>query len=138
MIPLEHLIAGTRKISIGQFEPVQVDDKSEFSELASAFNNMSSDIKRKLNTLQVLADVDKKMVAKLDVDHLVKQIIQRILQLKPHVYVQVFRIVECTESEAHGLVNIAHEAVESHFPLSIPFKEIAALSEQQLGKIYSA
>lgn len=134
MIPLELLIDGTRKISKGQFEAVQVDDKSEFSELASAFNNMSSDIKRQLNTLQVLADVDKKMVAKLDVDHLVKQITQRILQLKPHVYVQVFRIVECTETEAHGLVNIAFEDIESHCPLSIPLIEITALSEQHLGQ----
>ncbi|HOY70968.1 MAG TPA: EAL domain-containing protein [Methylotenera sp.] len=134
MIPLEHLIAGTRKISKGQFEAVQVDDKSEFSELASAFNHMSSDIKRQLNTLQVLADVDKKMVAKLDVDHLVKQIIQRILQLKPHTYVQVFRIAESTETEAHGLVNFAYAGIESHFPLSIPLIEISALTEQSMGQ----
>lgn len=134
MVPLERLIDSTRKVALGNFETVKVDDKSEFSELANAFNNMSSDIKRKLNTLQVLADVDKKMVAKLDVDHLVEQISQRILHLKPQVYVQVFRIVECTETEAHGLANIAYKDVESHFPLSIPLREITALSELTLGK----
>lgn len=134
MVPLENLMEGTRKISKGLFSQVKVDGKSEFSELADAFNNMSSDIQRQLSTLQVLADVDKKMVTKLDVDHLVKQIIQRILQLKPHVYVQVFRIVESTETEAHGLVNFAHHEVESHFPLSIPIEEIVALSDQQAGK----
>ncbi len=132
MVPLENLMEGTRKISKGLFSQVKVDGKSEFSELADAFNNMSTDIQRQLSTLQVLADVDKKMVTKLDVDHLVKQIIQRILQLKPHVYVQVFRIVECTETQAHCLVNIAHAGVESHFPLSMPFSEISALSEKHL------
>ncbi len=71
MVPLEHLIAGTRKISKGQFDQVVINDKSEFSELANAFNHMSSDIQRQLNTLQVLSDVDKKMVAKLDVDYLI-------------------------------------------------------------------
>lgn len=134
MVPLENLIEGTRKISKGLFSQVKVDGKSEFSELADAFNNMSSDIQRKINTLQVLADVDKKMVAKLDIDHLIKQIIRRILQLKPHVYVQVFRIVENTKTQAHGLASIAFENAESHFPLSIPMQEITALSELHLGQ----
>src|SRR5690606_15028893 len=77
MVPLERLIDGTRKISKGDFSPVRVDGQNEFSELANAFNGMSSHIKRQLNTLKALSILDQEIISNLDVDQLVGRVISR-------------------------------------------------------------
>ncbi|MGB4812686.1 MAG: EAL domain-containing protein [Methylophilaceae bacterium] len=134
MVPLEKLIEGTRSISQGKFENVVVNDHSEFSELADAFNNMSSDIQRQLNTLQVFSEVDQKMVAKLDVDDLIVQILSRIQQLKPGTSAQIFRLSEKNSTEALGVVNLIDHNVQSNFPLSIPIQEINSLAAYTHGE----
>ncbi|HNZ57071.1 MAG TPA: EAL domain-containing protein, partial [Methylophilaceae bacterium] len=122
-IPLERLIDGTRKISQGEFASVEVDGKSEFSELATAFNSMSGNIKRQLDTLQSLSEVDRKIVTKLDIDHLVDQVIARILYLKPDASACIFRIVDKTDTEAQCIVDAANQAHASSRRKTITLEE---------------
>jgi diguanylate cyclase (GGDEF)-like protein len=134
MVPLEHLITGTRKISNGQFEHVVVDGQSEFSELADAFNHMSSDIKRQLGTLQTLSTVDSHIITNLDVDHLIEQVINRIKELKPNVYINIFRLAGQTEQEAFCLVDIAHDEIQYSLRHTIPIHEISRLEAHPTGQ----
>ena len=134
MVPLEHLITGTRKISNGQFEHVVVDGQSEFSELADAFNHMSSDIKRQLGTLQTLSTVDSHIITNLDVDHLIEQVINRIKELKPNVYINIFRLAGQTEQEAFCLVDIAHDEIQYSLRHTIPIHEISRLEAYPTGQ----
>ncbi len=94
MVPLEQLIKGTRNISTGDFSPVKVKSQNEFGELADAFNAMSSHIKRQLNTLQTLSEIDQEIVSRLDADHLIRLIIARIQQFMPTVFICVTRLNE--------------------------------------------
>ncbi|HQO16476.1 MAG TPA: EAL domain-containing protein [Methylotenera sp.] len=132
MIPLERLIDGTRKISQGEFASVEVDGKSEFSELATAFNNMSGNIKRQLDTLQSLSEVDRKIVTKLDIDHLIDQVMARILYLKPDASACIFRIVDKNATEVQCIVDIANQTHASSRRKSITLQEssyIASLND---------
>ena len=140
MIPLERLIDSTRRISHGQFESVEVDGKSEFSELATAFNSMSGNIKRQLDTLQSLSEVDRKIVTKLDIDHLIEQVMARILHLKPEVSASIFRIDEHnedekTESGIQCIVDIAQVANASTLRKTITSQEASYVKTLNNGVI---
>lgn len=107
MVPLEQLIDGTKNIAKGNFLPVAINDKSEFSDLANAFNKMASDIKRQFETLRSLSTIDQEITSKLNIDQLTDRIINRILQLKPDVMVSIFQIIDASTDEIQCIVNIS-------------------------------
>lgn len=110
MVPLEKLIDGTRKIAQGKFDAVEVEGKSEFSELADSFNQMSSNIQRQLDTLENLSNIDRSIATKLDVDALIQQIIHRVEKLTKGATVAVFRVNEITDDEIQCNVDISKHA----------------------------
>ncbi len=116
MVPLERLIEGTKRISKGEFTEVQVDRQGEFGELADAFNGMSAHIKRQLNTLQALSMIDRDIVSKLDVDHLIRQVIARTQQIMPAAIVCVTRLNEKTSPEAQCSMAVSDNAILSIAP----------------------
>lgn len=123
MVPLEKLIDGTRKIAQGKFDAVEVEGKSEFSELANSFNQMSSNIQRQLDTLENLSNIDRSIATKLDVDALIQQIIHRVEKLTNGATVAVFRVNEITDDEIQCNVDISKHAKFDETRISISPKE---------------
>jgi len=135
MVPLENLIEGTKKISSGNFVSVKVDGSSEFSELADAFNNMSSHIKKQLDTLRSLSSIDQEIVTKLDIEQLLDQVMLRMQELKPDASFYVFRLDEKTGSEVQCSVNVAGNPALSSTRLPISTREINTIKSYGQGHV---
>lgn len=123
MVPLEKLIEGTRNIAQGKFETVEVEEKSEFGELAESFNSMANNIQRQLDTLENLSNVDRSIATKLDVDELIQQIIRRVEALTKGGTVAIFRVNEITDNEIQCSVDISKHAQFDESRVSISPKE---------------
>ncbi len=123
MVPLEKLIYGTRRIAQGKFDAVEVEGKSEFSELADSFNQMSSNIQRQLDTLENLSNIDRSIATKLDVDALIQQIIHRVEKLTKGATVAIFRVNEITDNEIQCNVDISKHVQFDETRVSISPKE---------------
>ena len=138
MIPLEKLVAATRKASKGDFSQVEVEDDSEFSELGIAFNSMSINMKQKISTLEYLSALDRGIAAKLDVNQLINQVIERILAIQPNTAVSIFHISEQTDKEVQCKVNMGTNLNNvdtfSFSRTAIPMSEINALHSHPRGK----
>jgi diguanylate cyclase (GGDEF)-like protein len=90
LIPLERLIAGTRRVADQDFSArvdVRVDD--EFGELATSFNAMIGRLGAQFTALQTLADVDRAILSRLDVDRIVETIVLRIRAIVPAEQVSI-------------------------------------------------
>lgn len=134
MVPLERLIKGTRSISTGDFSPVKVDSQNEFGELADAFNAMSSHIKRQLDTLQALSEIDHEIVSRLDVDHLNRQIIARIQQIIPTGFICVTRLNGKDNLEAHCSMIFSANTCMVTPRITIPSMEINIIGTYGRGR----
>jgi diguanylate cyclase (GGDEF)-like protein len=134
MIPLEQLIKGTRSISTGDFSPVKVDSRNEFGELAEAFNAMSTHIKRQLDTLQALSEIDQEIVSRLDVDHLIRQIIARIQQIMPAGFICVTRLNGKDNLEAQCSMIVSANTCMVTPRIAIPSKEIKIIGTYGRGR----
>ena len=135
MMPLESLIDGTRKISQGDFTQVNVSGHSEFSELASAFNGMSAEIKRQVSTLQSFSFIDRGIVSNLDLEHLIEQILQRMHSLKPDASFYIFHMDENTGAETQCNVHISGSSAISSMRITISTKEIGVIKSYGLGHL---
>ena len=134
MVPLERLIVGTRSISTGDFSAVKVDSRNEFGELADAFNAMSSHIKRQLDTLQALSEIDQEIVSRLDVDHLIRQIIARIQQIMPAGFICVTRLHEKDSLEAQCSMIVSANTCMVTPRIAIPGMEIKTIGTYGRGR----
>ncbi len=82
LVPLEKLIAGTRRVAAKQFgEPVVVDRNDEFGELAGAFNGMATRLGRQFNALATFSEIDRVMLSRTEVDQLVEMMLTRLPQV---------------------------------------------------------
>ncbi|MFH1494870.1 MAG: EAL domain-containing protein [Pseudomonadota bacterium] len=133
MGPLEKLIEGTKQISKGEFSEVQVDRGSEFGELADAFNGMSAHIKRQFNTLQALSMIDRDIVSRLDVDHLIRQVIARAQQIMPASIVCVTRLNEKDSLEKQCSLSVSDNATLTSPRVVIPASEINVIGTYGTG-----
>lgn len=135
MGPLEQLIEGTRKISKGEFAQVNVRADCEFGELANAFNGMSSDIQRQLETLQSLSAIDREIVSRLDVDQLAELVLARIQQLRPDAVLILTCLSEKADAEAQCCVKILENGISctSRMPLSL--REINIIKSYGTGQV---
>lgn len=134
MVPLERLIDGTRNITNGNFSPVTVQTHNEFGQLAEAFNAMSGHIKRQLNTLQALSEIDHEIVSRLDVDHLNRQIIARIQQIMPTGFICITRLNGKDNLEAHCSMIYSANTCMVTPRITIPSMEINIIGTYGRGR----
>lgn len=127
MVPLEQLIEGTRKISQGEFAQVEVEGSSEFAQLATSFNQMSTNIKHQLETLQSLSAIDKQMAVNLDVDLIIKEVIARTQSLIPSANVYVTRIDEFTDQKAQCSISTSDKVSLVSPRIGIPNEELSLI-----------
>jgi diguanylate cyclase (GGDEF)-like protein len=88
LVPLHALLAGTRRAAQQDFTTRVVHTgRDEFSQLGDAFNSMNQRLGRQFDTLRILADVDRAILARAEVDRIVEHLLARMRALMPSRYV---------------------------------------------------
>ena len=134
MVPLERLIEGTRSISKGEFKQVEVEGKSEFSELADSFNGMSDNIRRQLDTLQSLSAIDQEMASNLDVNQIIQRVIARTQSLLPSAIVSVTCLDEVSETETQCSISISDNIALVSPRITVFNQEIETIKSYDSGR----
>lgn len=76
--PLEELKKGTLRIAEGRFEePVTVESRDEFEDLAHAFNDMSRSLALQFDTLTAISDIDHAVLSAFDKKRTVDTVLGR-------------------------------------------------------------
>jgi diguanylate cyclase (GGDEF)-like protein len=135
MVPLEHLIDGTKKIAAGDYGPVQVSGTSEFSELAGAFNSMSSHIKQQLDTLQSFSALDKEIIENINIEHIIKLALLRMQELEPHHLFYIAYIEEKDGNEVQCNCFVSGHSALTATRLSISNHEINIIKRYNQGHV---
>lgn len=79
LVPIAKLVAATRKLASRRFEPIHIDTRDEFEELASAFNEMSDEIGRHLKVLSTVNTIGVSLSAENDVERLLELMVRGAL-----------------------------------------------------------
>lgn len=90
LVPLEKLIDATRRAANKDFT-VRVDVRSpdEFGELAASFNAMASRLGSQFTALMTLADIDRAILSRLDVDRVLETVVMRLREIVPADFVSI-------------------------------------------------
>ena len=90
LVPLEKLIDGTRRAADKDFSTrVAVSGSDEFSELAISFNAMNARLGNQFTVLTTLAEIDRAILSRLDVDRVIETVVTRIRDIVQTDYVSV-------------------------------------------------
>ena len=82
--PLEKLIAGTRRAANKDFNAhVDVGGSDEFGELARSFNAMTDRLGRQFTALSTLAEIDRAILSRPDVEQVIEAVLRRIRAIVP-------------------------------------------------------
>ena len=111
LVPLERLIEGTRRAAEQDFTArVEVRGSDEFGELAASFNSMAARLGSQFTALMTLADIDRAILSRLDVDRVLETVVSRMREIVPADYVSVcvldrnasdmLRIYTCEQGKA--------------------------------------
>lgn len=135
LVPLEHLIEATKRISKGNFSQVKIVGSSELSELGHAFNTMSTHIKQQLDTLQSLSTLDREIVTELNVERTIDNVLTRMQSLLPDATCYIYRLDEKDSTEIQCMVDIGSGAGKTTTRISIPYPEIDAIKTYGQGQV---
>ncbi|HEY6510405.1 MAG TPA: diguanylate cyclase, partial [Burkholderiaceae bacterium] len=84
MVPLERLIAGTRRLSEHDYSArVALRPGDEFGELAGSFNHMAERIGHQMQALRVQSSIDHEILNGLNVARVLQRVAQRLEQVLP-------------------------------------------------------
>jgi diguanylate cyclase (GGDEF)-like protein len=101
LVPIDRLIDGARRFARQRFdELVRIDTRDEFGQLAQALNGMARQLGTRIEAMRVLADIDREMLAGLDLDRVRDRVRRRIEKLLPGASVRVLATRE--DAEAAG------------------------------------
>ncbi|HWZ71152.1 MAG TPA: EAL domain-containing protein [Casimicrobiaceae bacterium] len=90
LVPLEKLIDGTRRAANKDFSTrVAVSGNDEFSELATSFNAMNTRLGNQFTALTTLAEIDRAILSRLDVDRVIETVVTRIRDIVQTDYISV-------------------------------------------------
>jgi diguanylate cyclase (GGDEF)-like protein len=134
MVPMENLVEGTRKIKQGVFSPVKVSGNSEFSILASAFNEMSNHIKQQLDTLQSYSTIDQEIISTVDVERVIELILHRMHEVNPNLIYLIANLEESTSNEVQSNCTVIGHAALSSVRLVMSKKELNDISRAAKGQ----
>jgi diguanylate cyclase (GGDEF)-like protein len=84
MGPLDKLIKGTRRLAGADFaHRVAIAGDDEFGQLATSFNDMAARVGRQLDTLKVLAGIDRVILSRAGIDPVFGLVLAHMLELTP-------------------------------------------------------
>ena len=93
MQPLQSLVAGTRRIAERKFSsPVVLSGNNEFTELATAMNDMAGSLDRQFETISALAEIDRLILTSQSITEVVERIIERAGAISPDYCISVLLI----------------------------------------------
>jgi diguanylate cyclase (GGDEF)-like protein len=93
MQPLQSLLAGTRRIAERKFSsPVVLSGNNEFTELATAMNEMAGSLDRQFETISALAEIDRLILTSQSITEVVDRIIERASAISPTYGISVLLI----------------------------------------------
>jgi len=91
--PLEQLMNGTEKISSGDYKnPVSIKSNDEFEILGESFNAMASKINDQINSLRMMADIDRMILSSLDTGQIASVVIDNCRKIYEASHVSVMSL----------------------------------------------
>jgi putative nucleotidyltransferase with HDIG domain len=79
LIPLEQLKEGTQRIAMNDFTgSVTIKSRDEFEDLADSFNMMAAKLEHRFDTLATISEIDRAVLADVNVDQLIRTVIPHI------------------------------------------------------------
>ena len=126
MVPLERLIAGARRIAVGDFGAVDVRSQDEFGELASAVNSMSTQIKGQLTTLQTLAAIDSEMLRQLSLHDVMAMVGNAMRRLAPGATLHVAHRADGEENRGRLFTQASDSGLMTETAIQLLPADIAA------------
>ena len=91
LVPLERLIAGTRRLAKRDFSArVEVKRGDEFGELADTFNAMATRLGRQFAVLTTLSRIDRSILTELNIDRTIDEVLSRLRELVGADFTAVF------------------------------------------------
>lgn len=134
MVPMEKLVEGAHNISEGVFTSIDVSSNSEFSILATAFNDMSTHIKQQLDTLQSYSTIDQEIISTVDIGRVIQLIINRMHEIKPDLIFLIANLEESTNNEVQSSCHVIGHAALSSVRLVMSQKELNEISRSAKGQ----
>jgi len=93
MVPLERLIAGTRRLSHHDYsERVLLRPDDEFGELANSFNHMAERVDHQMQAMQVQSAIDREILDGLNVARVLQRVARRVQHVVPGASAAVVEI----------------------------------------------
>jgi diguanylate cyclase (GGDEF)-like protein len=121
LVPLEHLIDGTRRFAREDFaQPVRFAGNDEFGQLAHSMNHMASRLARQIGAMRALSDIDQKILTQLDIRDVIEGVHARLLELLPRCIPAVF--VFDDREAGFGTVHIPSQASEPRTQFKVPIQ----------------
>lgn len=82
--PLEQLQEGTQRLAGHRFDqPVVVNSRDEFEDLAHSFNHMAQELAQHFGTLSAMNEIDRAALSQLDVDRIVDTVLAHVPRALP-------------------------------------------------------
>lgn len=82
--PLKLLQEATGRVAAGRYgEPVSINSRDEFQELAHSFNVMASRVETQFRVLTTMHEIDRTVLSTSDVDKIVDTVLERTSQIVP-------------------------------------------------------
>ena len=93
MQPLQSLVDGTRRIAERDFSaPIALSGRNEFTDLATAMNDMAGSLERQFETISALAEIDQLILTSQSITVVVERIIERASAMSPDCCISVLLI----------------------------------------------
>lgn len=103
LVPLSRLTEGVKNIIAGDYtKKVEIDSHNEFQSLATAFNDMSSQISNQFIKINVLSKIDRLILAASDTEYIVEVLIEYIPNIVFGDHVSI--LIHSEESKYIGLI----------------------------------
>ncbi|MFD0738882.1 putative bifunctional diguanylate cyclase/phosphodiesterase [Lysobacter koreensis] len=124
MVPLEQLIAQTRRIPQGVFAPGALGH-DEFGQLSTAFNEMGVLVARQMGTLNALSELDRRILKRDALGDVVDLVLQAIQQLVPDAVVCVTDTYAATGEGADCYVRAVAAEATGYARIALPADVVA-------------
>lgn len=107
--PLDKLIAGTRQLTVKEFNhPVEINSNDEFEELADSFNHMSTALGKQFLALETLSKLDRLILSAPAPGHIIEIVIQYLAANIENANVSISILKESSTGDSTLYINAKH------------------------------
>jgi HAMP domain-containing protein len=135
--PLDHLVAGTRRIAERNFATrLELKGRDEFSDLGHAMNDMAQRLGRQFDTLTTLEQIDKLILSSRSIEQMLDVLFARVTEIIPNCELRV-ALIDADEGSRGRLHAISTDGTGKHeiTRIEISEKMLAWLGGHPDGRI---